>query len=173
MLNRSGRPDEPGTMRTTPLPLVLALFVLGGAVGWSAVAVIQSTGGTVARPPWLAVGALALFAGLLLAGAWYMYDRVHRKGQRVDPLYAFRLLVLGKAGALVGALVGGGYAGVALRFAGDLGYRGSATGKVVTAGAAALAGIAIVVAAMLLERACKRPKDELEREAEERDEPDA
>lgn len=119
--------------------------------------------------PWVAPGSLLFFAGLLFAAAWYMYDRVHRKRVRVDPLYAFRLLVLAKASSLVGALVSGGYVGFALRFLPQVGVNAAERDRVVTGLVAAGGALVLVVAALLLERACKRPKDELAQEAEEQD----
>lgn len=156
---------------TTSIGLLAALLVLGGAIGWSAVAVIEATGRSVSPAPWVAPGSLLFFAGLLFVGAWYMYDRVHRKRVRVDPLYAFRLLVLAKASALVGALVCGGYAGFVLRFLPDWGVNAAGRERVITGLVAAGTALVLVIAGLLLERACKRPKDELAQEAEEENNP--
>lgn len=144
-------------VRTTSIPLVIGLVFLGGAIGWSGVAIIEATGGTAPRAPWSAAAGLAFFAALLFAGAWYMYDRLQRKQRSVEPLLAVRLLVLAKASALVGALVGGAYVGFALHFVAEYGTS-SGRDRVVLGLLAAGAGLLVAVGGLLLERACKVPK---------------
>jgi hypothetical protein len=145
-------------VRTTRLGVLAGLLLLGGALGWSGVAVLQATGAVVGRAPWSAAGGLAFFAALLFAGAWYMYDRVHRKRRRVDGLTAVRLLALAKASAIVGALVAGVYAGFALRYVPDYDVPDSRE-RVIRGGVTALTALLVVAGALLLERACKVPRD--------------
>jgi Protein of unknown function (DUF3180) len=145
-------------VRTTRIALLVVLLVLGGALGWTGVAVLQATGTNVGRVSWSAAGGLTFFAALLLAGAWYMYDRVHRRRRIVDGLTAVRLLALAKASALVGALVAGVYVGFALQFAPDYAASSDARDKVIRGAVTALAAVVVVVGAMLLERACKVPR---------------
>ena len=69
-------------------------------------------------------------------------------------------LVLARACALVGALVAGGYAGYALSWVGlesDL-----ASQRLWRSAIAALAGVAIVVTSIVLERACRVRSDDEE-----------
>ena len=158
-------------VRTTRPGLLVVLVLLGGALGWSGVAVLQATGMTVARAPWSAAGGLAFFAALLLAGAWYMYDRVHRRHRFVDSLTAVRLLALAKASALVGALVAGVYAGFAVRFLPEYGASPDARERVIRGAVAALAALVVVVGSLLLERACKVPKGPEDSERSEEPDP--
>ncbi len=151
-------------VRTTRPALLVVLVLLGGALGWSGVAVLEATGFTVVRAPWSAAGGLAFFAALLLLGAWYMYDRVHRKSRPVDGLTAVRLLALAKASALVGALVAGFYVGFAVRFLPDYGTSSDERERVIRAAITAGAALVVVLGALLLERACKVPKDPNETE---------
>lgn len=146
-------------MRTTQLRLVIGLFALGAALGWTVVAFFRTGDRAMPGVPWSTPGALVFFAALLGVGAWYMYDRVHRKRRGVDSLVAVRLLVLAKASAIVGALAGGGYAGFGLQFVTAF---DSADGRdrVIRGFVAAATGILVVVAALILERACKVPKDD-------------
>ena len=65
-------------------------------------------------------------------------------------------LVLSRAGALVGALVAGGYAGYALSWIGDPAEL--AGQRILRSLVAVAAGIVIVVGALLLERACQVQK---------------
>jgi hypothetical protein len=73
--------------------------------------------------------------------------------------HGIRMLALAKACAIVGALVGGFYGGFALAFLDAL----DATlgrERFVRALAAAVASLLLMVAALLLERACRLPDDE-------------
>ena len=69
------------------------------------------------------------------------------------------LLLLAKASALVGAFVAGGYLGSALHFVGRSRcpiFRAKGSfGRLV----AAVTGVAIVISGLLLERACRVPKE--------------
>lgn len=144
-------------MRTTQIRLVIGLFALGGALGWTAVGLIRTSSLAMPGVPWSAPGALLFFAALLGVGAWYMYDRVHRKRRGVDALVAVRLLVLAKASAIVGALAAGGYAGFGLHFVSGFDTP-EGRGRVIGGLIAAATGVLVVVAALILERACKVPK---------------
>ncbi|GAB3409646.1 DUF3180 domain-containing protein [Flindersiella endophytica] len=146
-------------MRTTQFRLVIGLFALGAALGWTAVAFFRTGAQAMPGVPWSTPGALLFFAALLGVGAWYMYDRVHRKRRGVDAMVAVRLLVLAKASAIVGALVGGGYTGFALRFVASFDSP-DGRDRVVRGFVTAATGVLVVVAALILERACKVPKDE-------------
>lgn len=143
-------------VRVTQIRLVVGLTVLGVALGWTAYRLFLAAGSLVPSVPWTLPGGLLFLAALLFGCAWFMYDRVHRKPGRVEPLVAVRLLLLGKASALVGALIGGGYAGVAIALAGRIG--GSfGDAQVIRGFVTAGVGILVVVGALLLERACKIP----------------
>ncbi len=145
-------------MRTTRPAVLVALILIGGAVAWSGIAILQAMGQTVGRTPWSAPGGLAFFAALLFLGAWYMYDRIHRKQRSVDGLTAVRLLALAKASALVGALATGVYAGIAIRFLPSADIPDLRT-RVIRAAVTVVAAVAVMVGGLLLERACKVPED--------------
>jgi hypothetical protein len=72
----------------------------------------------------------------------------------LEPHRAVNRLVLGRACALVGALVAGGYAGYALSW---LGIEGDplAGQRVLRSVIAAVLGVGICVGGILLERACR------------------
>lgn len=145
-------------VRTTQFRLVIGLFALGAALGWTVVAFFRTGDQALPGVPWSTPGALLFFAALLGLGAWYMYDRVHRKRTGVDAVVAVRLLVLAKASAIVGALVGGGYIGFALQFVAGFDAP-EGRDRVIRGLVTAATGILVVVAALILERACKVPKD--------------
>ena len=74
----------------------------------------------------------------------------------MEPRRAVAFLVLGKASALAGALVAGGYLGFALNFLTRL-DAASPRDRVIRSAVAVVAGIALMVGGLLLERACKVP----------------
>ena len=83
---------------------------------------------------------------------------MHVHHQRLEPHQAVNRLVLARACALVGALVAGGYFGYALSWVGvDTELGDQRMWRSVVAG---LAGVAIVITALLLERACRVRSDD-------------
>lgn len=151
-------PDDDGSLKTTP-PLALAVAALFGALaGWLVVVGARALNTSPPQVPWSApitVIVVAVATGLL---AWQTYQRIHRRRLRMDPQRAVSFLVLGKASALAGALVAGGYLAYALLFvaqiAGD-----SPRERVVRSLVAVAGGLALGAAGLLLERACKVPDD--------------
>src|SRR5690606_14504063 len=102
--------------------------------------------------------------------AWSTYQRIHRRRERMDPQRAVSFLVLGKASALAGALVAGGYLTYAALFATRIDGE-SPRDRVIRSLVAAVGGVALGVAGMLLERACKVPKGPSDDDAD-ADDPD-
>lgn len=151
-------PTDDGSLRTTP-PLALAVAALfGGLAGWLVVVGARALNTSPPQVPWTApvtVIVVAVGIGLL---AWQTYQRIHKRRLRIDPQRAVSYLVLGKASALAGALVAGGYLAYALLFvaqvAGD-----SPRERVVRSLVAVVGGIALGISGLLLERACKVPDD--------------
>ena len=152
------KPTPPRLRRVSALSLAVTAAI--GLVGGRAVRPVMDQLDRVAPTvPWTASIALVFLAGVLGWLAYTTYQAVHKRRERFPSDRAVRQLVLAKASALVGALVAGGYAGFALSFADsmdtDLGQE-----RVVNAALTALAGVVVVVAALLLERACEVPKDD-------------
>ncbi|MBX7264841.1 DUF3180 domain-containing protein [Micromonospora sp. Llam7] len=115
--------------------------------------------------PWLPVVTLAGLAVLEAYAAINTRGRIERRPGRepVNPLVVARFVVLAKASALVGAIFAGGYAGLA----GWLLVQPTraATDDRPAAVAGLLASVALVAAALWLERSCRvpdRPDDENE-----------
>ena len=98
---------------------------------------------------------MLLLVGAILAGSILVALGAARIG--VPSLVAF--LVLGKASALGGALVAGGYLGYALSFVGRFDADGPRE-RVIRSLVAVVGGAALMAAGLLLERACKVPFDE-------------
>lgn len=143
---------------------LLGLFVVAGVLSWAGAKLWDSLG-TLPSVPLAAPIVLALIAVVLTATALSLRNRLRAQRDRVpgakgvDPLLAARAVVFGQASALVAALVAGMYAGTAVFL---LLYQWDAPPRRdqgIYAGFAVLAGLAVVAAAIFLERVCKLPED--------------
>jgi hypothetical protein len=129
---------------------------LGYAVG----GLSDQLGYGLPRASWVAVGLLLFLAVLLLVATrrvrgWVSGDRPQQPG---DALVMGRFVALAKAGSLFGALMVGGYLGLAAvgldRVATEYGRE-----HVLWALGAAVAGAAVLAAALLLEHTLRLPSD--------------
>jgi Protein of unknown function (DUF3180) len=153
--------DEPpgGHLQPTSAGLVTTWAVAGLVGGWLLHPVAERVSGTAPVVTWLQPIALFLVAAILGAAAWATWRAVHVRREWLEPQRAVNRLLLARSCALVGALVAGGYLGYAVSWvnsesalADERGWRSLAAGA---------AGTLIVVAALLLERACRtRSEDE-------------
>lgn len=146
---------------TRPDRLVL-LAVLAGVVAF---VVAQVAYGALPELPGSAPVTLALVAVVELGLAKVVRDRVLHRPPRpgaparrpLHPVQVARAAALAKASSPAGALVGGFYAGL---FAYTATHRrlAAAQGDAVVSSLSALAALLLVVAALLLERACRVPR---------------
>lgn len=143
--------------RTSALTLAIA-GCLGLILGRVARPLIERSGGIAPTVGWSASLALLLGAGVLLALAVQTHRVLNRDRRVMHAERGVRLLALAKASALVGAFVAGLYAGYAVGFAdawaSDLGRE-----RVVRSVIAAVSAVAVMIAGLLLERACRIPGD--------------
>jgi uncharacterized membrane protein len=151
-------PPRPGSVRPTSRRLLVAIAVLGGAIGVTLIKVIESGGGVAPTVSWLSLIAWSFLAALLFAAARNTHQRVQVRRERIEPSRAVFLLMIAKASAFVGALCTGVYAGFALSFLQAMGSSGPRN-RVIMAGAAAVVSVLVVTAGLLLERACRVPED--------------
>ena len=152
------RPSSPG-------PLVVAGCV-AAVLGW----LVRPVSASFDRPQPLVTWSSVVVVWLLGLGVvfvavrtWLVLQRAAARGDQerraqLEPYQAVNRMVLGKAAAMVGALVVGGYAGYALA---QLGVPVTPlTGaRVLRAAVAAGGGVVLVVAGLLLERACRVRRD--------------
>jgi lysylphosphatidylglycerol synthetase-like protein (DUF2156 family) len=150
--------DEPpeGRLRPTSAALV-TVWALGGLVlGWLWKRVAEEVNGNAPLVSWAQPAALWLVAVAIAMTWWQTYRAVQVRRERLEPHRAVNRLVLARAGALVGALVAGGYAGYAVAWVGDPAEL--AGQRILRSVVAVLAGVAMVTGALLLERACRVQK---------------
>lgn len=147
-------PEPAGRVGPTRPATLVGLGLAGLVVGW-AVRPVSVRAGAVAPPVgWLPVLALVLVACIIGAVAWSTHRSLRVRGERMAPHRAVNRLVLAKACALTGAMVAGGYLGYALNWVQMIDTELGAQ-RVARSIVAGVAGVAIVVGSLLLERACR------------------
>lgn len=147
-------------MTPTRSGTLLLAGVTGVVVGSGVGGLADRLGYGLPRVSWVAVGLLLFLAAVLLvaarrARAWVSGDRPQQPG---DALTLGRYVALAKAGSVFGALMSGGYLGLALvgldRLDTDYGRD-----HVLWAAGGVVAAVAVLVAALVLERALRMPGD--------------
>ncbi|PYC71140.1 DUF3180 domain-containing protein [Micromonospora arborensis] len=158
-----GSGPERSRMGPTRISTLVVAALAAAAVAWLLISTLYYSG--IPRLPWLPVVTLAGLAALEAYAAINTRGRIERKPGRdaVDPLLVARFVVLAKASALAAAIFAGFYAGLT-------GWLFVETTRAAlddrpAAGGGLLASLALVGAALWLERSCrvpKRPDDERE-----------
>ena len=148
-------------MRPSRWPTLLSLVLVAGAVGWVVAEVAWDD--LVALPAAAPITAvvIALFEGAL---ARVVARKVKglSPGKPMHPLQVARAAVLAKASSATGALLTGFYGGFFLWVV-RLNDKQAARQDAWVAGWSTVACLALLVAALLLERACRTPasRDEM------------
>ena len=146
------RPTRPGT-------LVLA-GLAGLVIGFAVTSLLDRLGYGLPRVSWLSIGLLLFLAVVVLVSsrrvtAWVAGDSPSEPG---DALRMGRMVALAKAASVFGAVMTGGYLGLAAAGLPRLPSE-YARQHVWWALGGALAAAAVLAAAVLLERACRLPTD--------------
>ncbi|MDF0371536.1 MULTISPECIES: DUF3180 domain-containing protein [Streptomyces] len=150
-------------MKQLRLGLLAGLFAGAGVLSWGAARLWDALG-TLPSVPLAAPVVLAVIAVVLLATALSIRARLRAQRERrpgakgVEPMMAARALVFGQASALVAALVAGMYGGTCVFLLSLLDVP-PRRDQAIYAGSAVVAGVAVVAAAVFLERVCKLPDD--------------
>ncbi|MER5213275.1 DUF3180 domain-containing protein [Streptomyces sp. NPDC002838] len=151
-------------MRELRIRVLAGVFIVAGILSWAGARLWNSVG-TLPSVPLAAPIVLALIAVVLLATALSIRARLKAQRERrpeakgVDPLMAARAVVFGQASALVAALVSGMYGGTGVFLLESLDIP-ARRDQAIYAGFSVLAGIAVIAAAIFLERVCKLPEDD-------------
>jgi hypothetical protein len=152
-------PRPGGHVRSTSAGSLVGCALLGLVLGWALRPVSIRMNGTAPTVGWLPVLALVFVAVVVASVAWSTYRSLQRRHEHLLPQHAVNRLVLAKSCALAGALVAGGYFGYALSWLG-LTDAELARQRVLHALVGGMAGAALVVGSLLLERACRvSPED--------------
>jgi len=128
--------------------------VVGLVLGWLVRRVGDAISGSPPVISWLHPVVVALLAAIVVGTAWITWRQLQVHRERIDPHRAVNRMVLGRACALVGALLGGGYLGYAVSW---LGLHGDALahGVIVRSVLAAVGGAVLCAGGVWLERACR------------------
>jgi MFS family permease len=147
-------PDGPVEGRLKPTsPATVGGSVIVGLVGGWLLHPVADRLGNAPVISWLQPLALFFVGAVLLATAWVTHRSLHVRREWLEPHRAVNRLVLGRAAALVGALVAGGYAGYAVSWIGsDAELAGQ---RMLRSALAACCALLLVAAGLLLERACR------------------
>lgn len=150
--------DRPGAgLRPTSPAALTVCGVLGLLGGWSIRRIASYVDATAPLISW-AQALVLLFVALILAATARATARaVARPVLRPEAHRLVNRLVLARACALVGALAAGGYVGYAVSWLGASAEL--ADQRAVRAAVAGVGGLAVMITALLLERACRVPPD--------------
>ncbi|WP_405617321.1 DUF3180 domain-containing protein [Streptomyces sp. NBC_00076] len=151
-------------MKELRIRVLIGVFAVAGILSWAGARLWNSVG-TLPSIPVAAPIALGLIAVVLLATALSIRARLKAQRERrpeakgVDPLMAARAVVFGQASALVAALVSGLYGGIGVFLLESLDIP-ARRDQAISAGFSVLAGVAVIAAAIFLERVCRLPEDD-------------
>ena len=142
-----------GSLRPTPPGVVIGWAVVGLVLGWALHPVSERLDRVPPLVTWTQPLALFLLAAILGYVAWATWRTVHVRRDRLAAHQAVNRLVLARASALVASLMCGGYLGYALSWLRD--DAEMADDRLWHSLAASGASLLGVIAALLLERACR------------------
>lgn len=132
--------------------------MLGAGVAWLLVRAADAFDATAPRVPWTAPVVLILMAGFVAVLARMTRQRIHVRRERIASDRAVAHLVLGKAAALAGALIGGGYLAYGLSFLARF-EADTPRERVIRSAVAVVGALGLCLAGCWLERACRVPDD--------------
>jgi hypothetical protein len=137
--------------------VLLAGALAAGLVGWL---MFQASYGSLVQLPTYAAVSAGLMAGFELVLARVVAQKVRGVGggRQMHPLQIARAAALAKASSLAGALLLGLYAGFFTWLLPKRGRLAAADHDLLVAGISGGACLLLVVAALLLERACRTPE---------------
>jgi hypothetical protein len=147
-----------GSVSLTPFRALVVAALFGGLAGWLLVVTVNAFDVIPPEVPWTAPIGLFGVAALVGALAYLTHQRIQVRRERMEPQRAVAFLVLGKASALAGALVAGGYFGFAVMFLTRL-DAAAPRDRVIRSAVAIVAGVVLCIMGLLLERACKVPTE--------------
>ncbi|WP_250031506.1 DUF3180 domain-containing protein [Paractinoplanes maris] len=148
-------PKSDPSLRPTSISVLIVAGLVAAAVGWLLLSLSYSTLPDLPWSPVIVLAVLAVAEGLL---AQNTAARIQRKpgAPRVDPLAVARYVALAKASSLVGAISTGFSAGLLVFLAME--PTQAARDDLPVAIGGVISAVALVAAALWLERACRIPE---------------
>lgn len=140
-------------MQSTRITTLVSMLLALAAVVWGALRIAETRGATLPTLAWSAPALVVLLAVVVLVTVIALRSRL-RAGRRPDPLGMARMVVLGKASAHVGPIVGGFYLGYLLLLVPRLEVVDRRERALLCLGAL-LACVLLSAAGLLLERTCR------------------
>ncbi|MGY4718672.1 DUF3180 domain-containing protein [Naumannella cuiyingiana] len=150
---------EGGRLQPTSTRVLIIAAVLGGAGAFALGKLAELITGVPLQLSWAGPVALLAIAGCVAAIAIGAWRRLRTDRRPVEPERAVALLALGKSAALAGALLAGGYLVFALLSLGAIAAPAPRL-RVITSLVAVVGGVGIMIAGLVLERACRVPDDD-------------
>lgn len=148
----------PGRLRPTSPAWLTAVAVVGLVGGWLVRPTLVALDGSARAVSWSQPVTLGVVAVIVAVAAWTTWRQLQQRRAWLEPQKAVNRLALARASAYVGALVAGGYAGYAVSW---LGLSSELVGEqALRAALAAVAGVAMVIGGLVLERACRVRSDD-------------
>lgn len=168
MTQPSRTPKPQPTMRPTNPATLIVVALAAAALSWLG---ISRYYGSIPDLPWLPALTVVALAALEGSAAYSTKARIDRKPgrERVDPLLVARFVVLAKASSLAGSIFAGIYGGAMVWLAVERSRLAHASRDLYPAIAGFVASVALVVAALLLERACRVPRKPDDKDGESKD----
>jgi len=153
---RPAGPTRPGLRPTRPATLVVSALATA-ALAWLGISRFY---GEIPNITWLAgltLAGLAVVEGIAARNTRARVEHRPRSGA-LNPLLVARFAVLAKASSLAGAIFAGAYGGVASWALAERGHLTVADENLAPSIAGLVGALALVAAALLLERACRVPE---------------
>ena len=147
-----------GHLRPTSVASLSIAAVLGLLSGWGLRRGLIEATGSAPFVTWAQALALVFVAAVLAYLAWHTWQTIQVRRRRLEDNRAVSRLVLARASALVGALASGGYTGYGITWLGDASELADV--QLVRCAVAAGGALMMMVASLVLERACRVPADD-------------
>ncbi|MBK5307215.1 MAG: DUF3180 domain-containing protein [Frankiaceae bacterium] len=144
-------------MKPTRIPVLVLALLVAAALGYL---LAETSYADLPPLPALAPVSLALLAVVEGGMAWVVRGKVRGRrpsGRPMHPLQIARAAVLAKASSLAGSLIAGVYGGIFVWTFARRGEIATYGEDARVSGLSAGAALSVVVAALLLERACRTP----------------
>jgi hypothetical protein len=143
-------------VKPTRLPVLAVALIVAAALTWS---VVRFLYGSLPLLPWTMVPSLLLLALGELYTSIVTRARIQRRPDTkpIEPLVAARLAALAKASAHAAAVLAGIFGGMTIYLTSSL-DKPTPRRDFYVSGGTALAAVALIIAALVLEHACRVPK---------------